>query len=129
RVDPGVAGAVGLLATPGTAVDVDVVVEDVHARAWHRHGGDAVAALSTVDGLVFELSWMPVAAWPDELARVAALPEEVPLGRSEVPRHAELPFELVDAAGEALRRSRGDVVETLVVRHSGASVDAAGHSL
>ena len=84
-VDDGLLGAVGLLATPTLAVDIDIVAGAVQAKAWHRQAGGAVATLATVDGIVFELAWFPTAQWSTELGRVGALPEEVALGASEVP--------------------------------------------
>ena len=68
RLEAGLAGAIGLLAMPDVAVDLDVVVEGVQVKAWHRHSDRGVATLSTADGLVFEISWMPAAQWGDEPA-------------------------------------------------------------
>ncbi len=45
KLDPGLAGAVGLLATPDLAVDLDVVVEGVQVKAWHRQSDVGVATL------------------------------------------------------------------------------------
>lgn len=109
-VDPGIAGALGLLAAPRTAVDLDVAAGGVRAHAWHRQRGDAVAALATADGLVFELSWFSAAAWPAELARVAALPEDITLRPSSVPTLLHVPLETVDAAAEAVRSGRPELV-------------------
>jgi hypothetical protein len=122
RLDPGLAGAVGLLATPDLAVDLDVVVEGVQVKAWHRQSDD-VATLSTADGLVFEIAWMPVAQWGDELGRVAALPRDLRMTASGVPPSVDLPFELLDAAGEALHSGRGDLVPVLADHHAGAVVE------
>lgn len=112
-------GAVGLLATPVTAVDVDVTAADVRARAWHRRSGDAVAALSTVDGIVFELAWFPTSQWALELGRVAVVPEDLVLQMSDVPALVELPFELADGAAEAIKSWRPELVPVLTARHSG----------
>jgi hypothetical protein len=128
-VDEGLRGAVGLLATPEVALDIDVAVAGVHARSWQRQSAGAVASLSTVDGIVFELAWFPTAAWADELARVAVIPEDVVLGPSGVPHHLGLPFELADAAGEAMRTSRSDLVPALVAQHPGATTDVDGSPL
>lgn len=128
-LDQGLSGAVGLLATPAVALDLDVAVGAVHARSWQRQSGDAVATLSTVDGIVFELAWFSTTAWADELTRVAVLPEDVVLGPSEVPHHLGLPFELADASGEAMRTSRSDLVPVLVAQHSGQTTGAEGQSL
>jgi hypothetical protein len=125
-VDEGLVGAVGLLATPTVALDLDVAVGTVHARAWHRQAGEAVAALSTVDGIVFELAWFPTSAWADELARVAVIPEDVVLRESQVPQTLHVPYELADAAGEAMRTSRSDLVPVLVAQQSGRTTDEAG---
>src|SRR6266540_3650489 len=73
--EPGVLGAIGLLAKASLAVDLDVTVDGTRAKAWHRHTGSAVATLATADGLVFELAWFEPAQWAGELARGAAVPE------------------------------------------------------
>jgi hypothetical protein len=118
-VDEGLLGAVGLLATPTVAVDLDVAVADSRARAWHRQHRGAVASLATSDGIVFELAWFPTDRWADELARVAVLPEDHRRGRSGVPPRLELPYELADAATEAVRAHRSDLLSVLVADHSG----------
>ncbi len=127
--DTGLVGAVGLLATPQTAVDLDVTAAGVRARAWHRRSGDAVAALSTVDGIVFELAWFHTSRWADELARAGVLPEDVALTRSDVPAYVDLPFELADAASEATRSGRTDLVPVLSDRAEGAVLAADGEPL
>ncbi|WP_447644368.1 hypothetical protein [Nocardioides zeae] len=129
-VDAGVVGALGLLATPRIGVDIDVVVgSGARAKAWHRQADGAVATLATADGLVFELAWFDAEAWPDELRRVAAVPEDVPLAPSSVPEAVDLPYELVDAAGEALRSHRTDVLPALVAQHAGDVRDGDGRVL
>jgi hypothetical protein len=128
-VDEGILGAVGLLATPDVAVDLDVAAGSVQVRSWHRQSGGAVAALSTHDGLVFELAWFPTWAWAAELARVAVVPEDLPLADSVVPDRLDLPHELADAAVEAARTHRTDLVPVLVSRHAGAVTDGAGREL
>lgn len=112
-LDAGVAGALGLLATPEVALDIDIAIGGLRGHAWHRQKGDAVASLATIDGLEFELSWFPTAGWADELGRVAGLPEDVVLTTSQVPDHLEVPFELADAVLEAIRAGRGDLVPVL----------------
>lgn len=112
-LDPGIAGALGALATPEITLDVDVHLSNLRAHSWHRQKQGMVATLATVDGLVFELSWLPAAAWPAEIARLAALPEDFTLTPSTVPDHLEVPYELADAALEALRAGRGDLVDVL----------------
>jgi hypothetical protein len=125
-LDAGVAGAIGLLASPRLALDIDVGMGGVQAKVWHRQSGSAVASLATVDGIVFELGWFGTDAWAAELARVAAVSEEVTLGASDVPAYVDLPFELADAAAEASGSGRGDLLPVLVSRHSGAVRGADG---
>ena len=128
-LDDGLAGAVGLLATPTYAVEVDVVVDDVQVKAWHRADGDAVATLATSDGIVFELAWFPTTAWPGELARVGVLPEDLVLRESRVPAHVDLPYELADAAIEATGDGRTDLLAVLADQHDGAVRDEDGRPL
>ena len=126
--DPGIVGAVGLLATPRLALDIDVAAGAVQVKAWHRQDGPAVASLSTCDGIVFELAWFPVDQWTSELARVAAVPEDLPLGPSQVPAHLDVPYALADAVGEALRSGRSDLVPVLTDQ-SGGEVLADGRAI
>jgi len=113
ELDAGIAGALGVLATPEVALDIDVTIGDLRGHSWHRQKDEAVAALSTVDGLVFELSWFPTAAWAAEIDRSAALPEDCELRTSQVPDHLEVPYQLADAVLEALRSGRSDLVPVL----------------
>ncbi|MBC2932377.1 hypothetical protein [Nocardioides sp. zg-1228] len=126
--DPGVLGAVGLLATPRLALDIDVAAGATQVKAWHRQSGGAVASLSTCDGIVFELAWFPVDQWTAELARVTAPPEELALGVSHVPARLDVPYALADSVGEALRSGRADLVPVLV-GHSDGIVLADGEEL
>ncbi|MDX6373031.1 MAG: hypothetical protein QOD98_2019 [Nocardioidaceae bacterium] len=128
-LEEGLLGAIGLLATPTVAVDLDVAAGPVQAKSWHRQSGGAVAALSTQDGVVFELAWFPTWAWAAELARAAVVPEDLPLHDSVVPDLVTLPYELGDAAVEAARTHRADLVPVLVEQHRGAVFDAAGREL
>jgi len=125
-LDAGLAGAVGLLATPSVALDLDVRVGDVQAKAWHREAAGAVATLATVDGLVFELAWFDTPQWPAELARVAVVPEDATIGESAVPAQLDLPFDLASAASEAVRTGRSDLLPVLVAQHSGRVLDGDG---
>jgi hypothetical protein len=120
--DPGVVGAVGLLATPRLALDIDVAAGATQFKAWHRQAGDAVASLSTCDGIVFELAWFPVEQWTTELARVTAPPEDLALGPSHAPDALDVPYALADAVGEALRSGRSDLVPVLVGQSTSAVV-------
>jgi hypothetical protein len=116
-LDEGLRGAIGLLATPAVALDLDVTGGPARVRAWHRQRGDAVASLATADGVVFELAWFRADRWPDELARAAVVPEELPAGRSGVPDRLDLPYELLDGAAEAVRSNRADLLSVLVAQH------------
>ena len=118
--DAGLVGAVGLLATPRLALDIDVAAGATQVKAWHRQDGGAVASLSTCDGIVFELAWFPVDLWTTELARITAVPEDLPLGRSHVPALLDVPYALADAVGEALRSGRPDLVPVLMGQAEGA---------
>ena len=126
--DAGLVGAVGLLATPRLALDIDVAAGATQVKAWHRQHGGAVASLSTCDGIVFELAWFPVEQWTTELARVTAVPEDLPLSPSHVPALLDVPYALADSVGEALRSGRDDLVPVLVGQGDGA-VLADGHEL
>ncbi|MDT9593434.1 hypothetical protein RDV89_10175 [Nocardioides zeae] len=128
-VDPGLLGALGLLASPSVGVDIDVAAGDVRGKAWHRQRDEAVATLATVDGVVFELAWFSTDDWADELRRVPSIPEDVALSPSSVPELVDLPYELLDAAGEALRTHRGDLLDAVVATYDGTVVDGDGHRL
>lgn len=128
-VNEGLVGAIGLLATPTTALDIDVTVGDHRARAWHRRAGEAVATLSTSDGVVFEVAWLHAENWAGELARAGVLPDDLELAPSAVPDHVDLPFELADAAAEAVASGRTDLLPVLTAQHAGAVVDADGIEL
>ena len=120
--DPGLVGPVGLLATPRLALDIDVAAGSTQVKAWHRQNGAAVASLSTCDGIVFELAWFPVDQWTSELARVTAVPENLPLAASHVPAQLDVPYALADSIGEALRSGRSDLVPVLMGQGTGAVV-------
>jgi hypothetical protein len=123
-LDGGLAGAIGLLATPHLALDIDVAAAGSQVKAWHRQADGAVATLATCDGIVFELAWFPVDRWAGELSRVAAIPDDVELRESDVPATMEVPFPLVDAIGEALRSGRSDLVPVLMEHHGEGILDA-----
>ncbi|TNM50860.1 hypothetical protein FHP29_00015, partial [Nocardioides albidus] len=125
-LDRGLAGAIGLLAAPHFALDVDVTMAGVQAKIWHRQDAGAVASLATIDGIIHEIGWFALESWATELARVAAVSEEVTLERSAVPAYVDLPFELADAAAEASGSGRGDLLPVLASRHTGAVRGADG---
>lgn len=124
EMDAALVGAVGLLATPSVAVDLDVAVgaeadeRGTQVKAWHRQSGSAVSTLATADGVVFELAWFPVAHWAEELGRAAMIPEHLRLSSSGAPR-IDLPFELLDAAAEAVRTGRPDLLPVLAAQVTG----------
>ena len=122
----GLLGALGLLATPWTAIDLDVAAGHVQARVWHRSDGPAMASLATVDGLVFELVWGASSQWAEELARIAVIPEDLPLTASQVPEVVSLPFPLADAAAEAVHCGRPDLVPVLTAQYDGAVTTGGG---
>ncbi|WP_028653165.1 hypothetical protein [Nocardioides halotolerans] len=128
-LEDGLVGAIGLLATPTVALDLDIAAGPVQVKSWHRQHGGAVAALSTQDGLVFELAWFPTWAWAAELARAAVVPEDLPLSDSVVPDRVVVPHDLADAAVEAARTHRTDLVPVLVEQHPGGVTDATGTRL
>jgi hypothetical protein len=69
---------------------------------------------------------MEAAAWADEIARAAMLPTERTLRGTALPDAIDVPFELLDAASEAVRSGRSDLLPVLASRHSGAALDADG---
>ena len=125
-VDDGLLGAVGLLATPTLALDLDITAGGVQAKAWHRQSGDAVAALSTQDGVVFELAWFPTWAWAAELGRVAVIPEDVALRDSRGARRRRPAARARGRRDRGGRRNRRDLVAVLVDQHSGRVTDGPG---
>jgi hypothetical protein len=127
-VDAALTGAVGLLATPRLALDVDVAVGAARARAWHRESRGAVATLATADGVVFELAWFADDQRAGELARVAVLPEEVTPIDSGVPPLVELPFDLLDATAEARRSDRLDLLPVLATQYAGSVTGPSGEA-
>lgn len=128
-VESGVRGALGLLAAPRLALDLDVRVEGTRVRAWHRQADGAVATLATADGVVFELAWFGLEHWGAELGRLGRLPEDVELRRSDLPPVLDLPYELLDAAGEAGRTHRPDLLPVLARRYAGTVLAEDGTPL
>jgi hypothetical protein len=120
RLDDGLAGALRLLAAPEVAVALDLRMGEVRAKVWHRLRGDAVAMLSTIDGVAFELAWCHTDGWAAELARVTAPSTEWEPAESAVPARLVLPRELLEGAAEAIATGRPDLVEVLAAWHSGA---------
>lgn len=128
-LDDGLAGALGLLATPTVAVDLDVTIDGARARAWHREADGAVATLATVDGVVFELAWFEAASWAGEIARAVMLPSDQTLHGTALPELIDVPFELLDAASEAVRSGRSDLLPVLAARHAGSATAADGSTI
>lgn len=128
-LDEGLLGAVGLLATPALALDLEVAVGTTQVRAWHRQAAGAVATLATADGIVFELAWFPTDRWAAELARAAILPDDHRTEGSVLPARVDLPYALVDAATEAVRSNRGDLLSVLVAEHTGETCGSDGRTI
>ncbi len=128
-LDRGLSGAVGLLATPDLALEIDVATADTQVKAWHRHADGAVATLSTCDGIVFEIAWFPVEHWAGELGRITAVPDDYDLAASAVPSDMDVPFSVLDAAGEAIRTGRSDLVPVLLTHHGDGGVLSDGEAL
>lgn len=119
-LDRSIAGAIGLLATPRLALDIDVATDGVRVKSWHREAAGAVATLATGDGISFELAWFPVAHWATELARVPLVPDNrTRVAESEVPAVLDAPFSTLDAVGEAIRSGRNDLVDVLIAHRDG----------
>ena len=57
---------------------------------------------------------------------MGVLPEELPVRASSVPTFVDLPFELADAATEAARSGRSDLVPVLAAQHAGDVFDHDG---
>jgi hypothetical protein len=127
-LDEGLLGAIGLLATPDVALDLEVSAGGARVRSWHRQRGGAVATLSTADGVVFEIAWLPLDQWPQELARVAVVPEQAAQRGSAV-GEVELPYELLDAATEASTSGRGDLFSVLASAHADQVRDGDGQPM
>lgn len=125
----GLIGAIGLLATPATAIDLDIAAGPTQARVWHRSDGPAMASLATVDGLVFELVWGASTQWAEEIARIAVIPEELTLTTSQVPAVVTLPFPLADAAAEAVHSGRPDLLAVLAAQYDGDVTASGGRTL
>jgi hypothetical protein len=57
------------------------------------------------------------------------IPEELPLTTSQVPGVVSLPFPLADAAAEAVRSGRPDLIPVLAAQYDGAVTTAGDHTL
>ena len=90
-LDETMIGALGLLEDPEVRVDVDVAVDrsghEWRAHSWQGLRAGRVATISTVDGSIYELSWLGDAMWRPELARAAT----VRLSSSPVPGQEVMP--------------------------------------
>jgi hypothetical protein len=117
------------LRAPDVVVEVDVTAARPDGRpGWARlscrHAllGDRVASTAWAGGRV-ELAAYGVEHWQTELARAATVP--APVDAPEPPAEwAEVPLDVLLAAGEAIRAGRPDVLDE-VVRRSGTT-DPAG---
>lgn len=122
-LDPQLHAALGLLASPRHAVDLELSVPGGSLVAWHRVRDGVVAALATADGVVFELSWLPLGDWTGELTRTVALPADLTLSESALPSTLSAPYVVADAAAEAHAAVRPELMGGIV---AGADVLADG---
>ncbi|MEO5851629.1 MAG: hypothetical protein ABIQ15_03870 [Nocardioides sp.] len=137
-----VAAALEVLGRPEVAVRVDLGVRRAAAPqgssrlvAWHHLRAGRVTALVTVGAPEVELAWFADEHWPRELAHLVTVPTRpdapvtspVPTAvPASVPPHAlTLPFELLVAAGAALRERRPEVLAELLARHRVVGPDGA----
>ncbi len=116
---------------PDVRCDVDDSVRrDGTGRGWVQvHSGQAlrdgwVAAVSSAGGRV-EVAWWRVEQWQSQLARAATV--AVPEATAPAPTPGiEVPLDVLLGAGEALRTSRGDLLDELAGRAVGVARTPAG---
>jgi len=113
------AAAVSALGDAELLITADLATRQALLRSWLAVRGDGLTQLATADGGTWELGWYPLAALRPVLARTASveLPEEEVA--VELPDPLRLPYELLLAGVEAVRRDREDLLGELVRRHSG----------
>ena len=93
-----------------------VVAPAVTARPWRR------SPRSTASSSSWPGSVRP--SGPPSWAASAVLPDDLAVRASTVPAHVDVPFELADAATEAIHSGRTDLVPVLAAHHAGSVVDA-----
>ena len=101
-IDPGLTGAIGLLATPTLALDLDVAAPGTQVKAWHRQAGNAVATPRDVRRRSSSSSrGSPPTSGPASSPGWPTSPTTSASASPRVPEEVDLPFHLVDAIGEA----------------------------
>ena len=120
--------------SPALAVELELLVVlprgQVRARSRHHNLDDWVVCVSTADGATFELAWLSADDWWLELGRAAHVDSSTldRVGGDEpLPDVVETPWELLLATGEAVRRRRLDLLDTMASDHTGLT--CAGDSL
>ena len=147
---PWLAHALQVLNGAEVSVDLEVSLGGATVRSWHHAAADVVTALSSANGVIYEVALLPVARWHDELERVV-----IPLGQSDqaspvgapqadrasdgsplarlsgdgapsdggasVPDGLQVPLELLMAGVQALEEGKTDVVNELLGRYAGQS--------
>ena len=123
-IDAGLAGAIGLLATPHARARPRRGRRR-HARSRPGTGRPATRSPRWPPSTASSSSWRgsPPTSGPASSPGSPSIPEDVDLSESAVPAHVDLPFELVDATGEALRAGRSDLVPVLMSQHGEGIVD------
>jgi hypothetical protein len=113
------AAAVRALGDAELLITADLATRQASLRSWLAVRGDGLGQLATADGGTWELGRYPLAALPAVLERTASveLPEEEVA--VELPDPLRLPYELLLAGVEAVRRDREDLLAELVRQHSG----------
>jgi hypothetical protein len=121
---PQVQAALSLLASPDALLTLDLAARDprgeAQLRSWFALGGSLVAQLSTTNGLEHELAWCGSDQLGAALERGATLSllEDGDDVEETVPDGLRLPYDLLLAGTEAVRRNRGDIVDDLVRRYA-----------
>jgi hypothetical protein len=114
---------------PVLAVELEMLVSlrrgKVRVRSWHRSLGDWVVCLSTADGEAFELSWLSTDDWWLELGRAAYVDARNLSAATldgALPDVIETPWDLLLATGEAVQRSRFELLDPMVSDYSGMTL-------
>jgi len=127
---PAITRALRLLAAPEVLLTLDLAADTplgpAQLRSWFALRDGEAAQLSTATGLDHELAWYPAHLLPAALERAATVTvaEQAPAeddGEAPevpVPDGSRLPYDLMLAGTEAVRRHRGDLLEDLARRYA-----------
>lgn len=127
---PVVTRALRLLAAPEVLLTLDLAADTprgpAQLRSWFALRGGEAAQLSTATGLDHELGWYPAHLLSAALERAATVTVAQPASDEEgdeapevrVPDGLRLPYDLMLAGTEAVRRHRGDLLEDLARRYA-----------